>query len=242
MSANKKLAEVYQHTVQMCDKNKRKFEKCDNIVYDFSLLDEKTETESESTTKETCVQVLEQDTLTAALALRKEKLNPLILNMASDRKPGGGVEKGAAAQEESLFRRTNYCLQNLSEFYPLPFEQVIYSSNIAVVKDANHRVLNTFEYFGFIACVGLRNPGKTLSQSQCASLKKKIRLIFKVAAHHKHDSLVLGALGTGVFKSPIDEVAELFKEVIQEQTIKFTKIVFAVLGEPQVSIFKKVLI
>ena len=38
----------------------------------------------------------------------KQGLNPLVLNMASDYKPGGGVETGSKAQEEDLFRRSNY--------------------------------------------------------------------------------------------------------------------------------------
>lgn len=231
---NNKLAEVYQDTVRFCNKNK--FEKSENTLYTFNLFDDS----NDEAEKETVIEVNYQDTLTAALALREEKLNPLVLNMASDRKPGGGVEKGATAQEESLFRRTNYCLQDLYGFYPLKFDQAIYSSNIAVIKDEKHKELNTFEYFGFLACPGLRNPGKTLSPAQRTSLKKKIKLIFQVATLHKHDSLVLGALGAGVFGTPITDVAEIFKEVIQEGfTNTFTKIVFAILGEPHYSIFKE---
>jgi len=35
-------------------------------------------------------------------------LNPVVLNMCSPNLPGGGFRTGAGAQEESLFRRTNY--------------------------------------------------------------------------------------------------------------------------------------
>lgn len=236
MSHSKKLKEIYQLTVQFCEKNKRKFEKSENTVYTFNLLHEGVIPGALPTS----LQVLNEDTLTTALALRKEGLNPLILNMASERNPGGGVERGAAAQEESLFRRTNYCVNLTDEFYPLPFDQVIYSSNIAVIKDEKHRELNTFEYFGFVACPGLRNPGK-LSPHLRTSLKKKITLIFQVALQHKHDSLVLGALGAGVFHTPCTDVAELFKEVVEEYKGVFRKIAFAVLGEPNYSIFKDIL-
>ena len=34
--------------------------------------------------------------------------NPLVLNLADNNRPGGCVDSGSRAQEESLFRRTNY--------------------------------------------------------------------------------------------------------------------------------------
>lgn len=55
------------------------------------------------------VRVSNGDSIDAARAIqRKTGETPLVLNMASWRNPGGGVTSGAGAQEESLFRRSDY--------------------------------------------------------------------------------------------------------------------------------------
>lgn len=55
------------------------------------------------------VEVVKSDTLTAALQLRKDypTARILVLNMANETNPGGGVRAGCRAQEEQLFRCSN---------------------------------------------------------------------------------------------------------------------------------------
>lgn len=45
--------------------------------------------------------------------------NALVLNLADDIFPGGSVDVGSGAQEESLFRRTNYSTSLKVEMYPI---------------------------------------------------------------------------------------------------------------------------
>lgn len=63
----------------------------------------------------------------------------------------------------------------------------------------------------------------------------KIRTIYRIALENGHDSIVLGAFGCGVFRLHSDEVAGLFRDVLNEPEFKnrFKKIVFAIYeGEP----------
>ncbi|MEN8236541.1 MAG: TIGR02452 family protein [Pseudomonadota bacterium] len=62
-----------------------------------------------------------------------------------------------------------------------------------------------------------------------AYMKNKIRSMFVAALVNGNDSLVLGALGTGVFENPVPKVVNLFAEVAREFDGYFQKIVFAVL-------------
>ena len=60
--------------------------------------------------------------------------------------------------------------------------------------------------------------------------KNKIRTIFRIGIENKHDSLVLGAFGCGVYNLDAKQVATLFKEILNEDEFKnkFKKIVFAI--------------
>lgn len=242
-----KLIKVYEDTYKYCKKNKKKFDKCVTTIYKGIIKEYKIPRPFNTTNAP--ILIIEEDTLSAALKLSEEKLNPLVLNMASEYVPGGGVRKGSTAQEESLFRRTNYCLHLNKEVveYPLQFDQVVYCSRIAVIKDEQYRDIPYNEYFSFLACPGLRNPKLTsdgkLNSKQRNLLKQKIRIIFQTAAFHGHDSLVLGALGTGAFNNPKEDVAKIFKSVIEEyQPGVFKKIVFAILGTHTCNVFRNILL
>src|SRR5690606_10254878 len=103
------------------------------------------------------------DTIDAALRCKGLGLRPLVLNMASDYHPGGGVAKGSQAQEECLFRRTNYFLHLNEELVEYPFKptQVVLSPGVAVIKDRNYQLMDSFETLDFVACAAVRKPRLT---------------------------------------------------------------------------------
>ena len=77
------------------------------------------------------------------------------------------------------------------------------------------------------------NADGTLEEKTRDILRNKIRTIFNVALYWKNDSLVLAAFGCGAYGTPPEEMAKLFKEVMNERLYKyaFKKIVFAVLDD-----------
>jgi len=75
------------------------------------------------------------------------------------------------------------------------------------------------------------NNNGTLTENGIIIESNKIRTIFRIALANKHDSLVLGAFGCGVFNLLPTEVSKLFYDVLNESEFKnnFKKIVFAIL-------------
>lgn len=60
--------------------------------------------------------------------------------------------------------------------------------------------------------------------------KNKIRTIYRIALDNGHDSIVLGALGCGVYRLLPEEVSRLFAEVVEEDEFQgaFRKLIFAI--------------
>jgi uncharacterized protein (TIGR02452 family) len=177
------------------------------------------------------IKIFNDDTLNITKQLYDEtKSNILVLNMASEYRAGGGVENGAMAQEEELFRRSNYFVSLTQNFYPIKDFEGIYTKNVTILKDEYYQPMTPFQC-SFIAIAGLRKPilrnGKYNSIDRDI-MYKKIDNIFKIAIINNHKNLVLGALGCGVFANPPEEVADIFNELCQKYFRYFDNIYFAI--------------
>ena len=204
---------------------------------------------------ETIVKVENIDCLVAAEKLLKEGYHPAVLNMASRQNPGGGVQNGAGAQEENLFRRTNL-FQSLCQFAPFASNFGLRKSNYQYPLDRNfggiytpdatvfrgteqdgYPLLDTPYQMSFIAVAGINRPAlespERIASELVEPVKNKIRTIFRIGLLHGHDSLVLGALGCGAFRNPPSHIARLFHEVMEEKEFKnkYRLLLFAILDD-----------
>lgn len=189
----------------------------------------------------THIEVTPEDTLVAGKRLIDAGYNPCILNFADDLDAGGVVDNGNSAQEESLWRRTNLCMTQLQTFYPLvakPFQEGIYTPCATVFKDTeanNHADLENPWTAAFISVPGLKHPRTNKQDLVCLEdmmlMRQKIELILQTAKHYGHDSLVLGALGCGVWRAPPRHIAEIFRSLLFTYNGVFKHITFACLTD-----------
>jgi len=179
----------------------------------------------------TAVKVYNCDTFDSAnIVIHKSKLNPMVLNMANHLVPGGGVRNGARAQEECLFRMSNYSATLTRDLYPLKDDEVIYSPEVTVFKKSNYELCEQW-MCSCIAVAALRRTpahNEIYNDYERDAMLLKIRMIFHLGLLQGHDSLVLGAFGCGAFHNPPMEVCSLFEQVINEYSGYYKKIVFAV--------------
>ena len=178
-----------------------------------------------------------------------------VLNFASATSPGGGVEKGASAQEECLCRvSTLYpCLADQkmrASFYTphrkngntLHNDDIIYTPNVLVIKDDDHNLLSEPFSVDIISCAApnLRerpsnqyNTGDTIkvqiSDNELLALhEKRARKIFSSAIANGVEILILGAFGCGAFQNNPHIVAQAYKNVLPDFAHYFHTIEFAI--------------
>ena len=201
------------------------------------------------------ITIAHDDCLDVAHKWVNDGLEVSVLNLASRRNPGGGVHKGSGAQEEYLFRCSDYYrflyrfasyaedygLKRSHHQYPLDRNYGgIYTPGVTVFRENEAKGYRLAEYawrVNMIAVAGINHPevvmidGKErLTQEMIEGTKNKMRTIFRIACAHGQRNLVLGALGCGAFKNPPEHVAELFRDVLLEREFygAFRRICFAI--------------
>lgn len=182
-----------------------------------------------------------------------------VLNFASSTSPGGGVETGASAQDESLCRvSTLYpCLKDKTawnRFYsphraarnPLHNDDIIYTQDVVVLKDDDYNLLSMPFQVDVITCAAPnlrqkpsnsynKHDGDAIRISRVDLLKlheKRARKIISVAAMNGGDVLILGAFGCGAFRNDPDVVAQAYHNVLPSFLNHFKTIEFAVYCPP----------
>ena len=189
-----------------------------------------------------------------ALGLDSEN-NILVLNFANPFNPGGGVRRGAHAQEEDHCRKSSlllsleskeairYYVYNLSLQNYLSSDAIILTPETEIIKDAEGELLDETAVVSVMTCaapVATPNLEGLTREQYTALLYQRICGMLKCAACLGYRTLVLGAWGCGAFKNDAKSVSDLFRKALREFTLDripverfFRRIDFAVLDRTQ---------
>lgn len=183
--------------------------------------------------------VIQKDCVYVALDYIQRGFNPIILNMSSWRWAGGGVENGASAQEEELFRRSDYFTHLHQKYYPFKQLMTIISKGVEFYRngpDKGYALMDRPVRIDCIAAPAPKHPELSASLQDFARaedrafMESKIRVLLYNAAKNGNDCIILSAWGCGAYGCPPKAVAKLFKKVLAEFAGVFRETPFAVLG------------
>jgi uncharacterized protein (TIGR02452 family) len=188
----------------------------------------------------TRIEIHNRDCVEVAIDAQEEGMRPLLLNMCSWFRPGGGVERGARAQEEELFRRSNYFKHLNRRYYPLTTLRTIYSRGVEFYRNSKEFDYAHMKKTHRIDCVAAAAPKQPLLISTNISagrlnaadadvMCKKINILCQVGLKNGNDCLILSAWGCGAYGCPPEHTAQLFYKVLSVYDGHFKKIVFAIL-------------
>ena len=203
----------------------------------------------------TKIMVVDADTIDAALALSASSSasrSVCILNMANAELAGGGFKHGARAQEEALCYRSSLFFTLKPRYYPIPEAGAIYSPKVMVFRESQkdgHDLMDLRDPAALpvvsavsVAAVCLPSLVTTTggrktyrSDKDRKLMMAKMRVILRTACRNRHRNIVLGAFGCGAFANPAEEVAVMWKVVLQEQEFQagwFEHVLFAVMDIP----------
>ncbi|OJJ17773.1 TIGR02452 family protein [marine bacterium AO1-C] len=207
----------------------------------------------------TAFYTIQADCVEVSTMMKMLGFSPVMLNMASATSPGGAVERGAGAQEENLFRRSNLytSLYQFAEVgnqyglrihphdrYPIPAQSGgIYSPGVLFFRSSEHTGYALLPHPNTLSVVTVaaiaypdvesRQGKRWLAPGAIQLTKHKIRNILRISAAQHHDCLILSALGCGAYGNPPHHMARLFKEVLVEDDFagRFKAVIFAIIDD-----------
>ena len=183
------------------------------------------------------ISVINTDSVSAVVEYSKLG-KTCVLNMASYKRPGGGVHNGARAQEECLFRCSNLIQVVPTSFYPLEVNEALYTKDAIFFKDKDYEYMEPVVCDVItIAAINLNENAKYDPVQNITEYRKitkdKIRLMVSLAAQNGVKNLVLGAWGCGVFNNDPTTMSQYFSEVLigEGYSVDFDNIVFAIIND-----------
>lgn len=155
----------------------------------------------------------------------------LVLNLANPVNPGGGVWRGAKAQEEDLCRKSSLLLslesRKASTYYDynkslhtyMGSDAIIFTPKVEIIRDENGELLDDTVVVAALTCAApMVNRGKEgLSEEEYQDMVyKRIVGMLKCAAYFGYKHLVLGAWGCGAFGNDAHVISDLFYKALKE--------------------------
>jgi uncharacterized protein (TIGR02452 family) len=168
----------------------------------------------------------------------------VVLNMANETTPGGGYLMGAGGQEEALCRQSSLyeTIGPGHGFHPIHQPGAIFSPDVLVMRKSDEQGCEQLHpsqmwWTSVISVAAVFRPPLSFSGTDFARMEDKeemrarMKTLFRVIVWSGKKRLVLSALGCGAFRNPPEAVAQLFKEVLQEDEFRgsFQGIWFAIL-------------
>lgn len=180
------------------------------------------------------------DSVSAIIKYYNPNKKMAILNFTSYLYPGGGFLGGSMAQEEALCHNS-FLYNVLAAFADTYYKEnsLIQNSklyqNVAMINSkinffANDDVNAINPYF----CDVITCAAPNYSSAKCFGvtreknsvvLKERIKFILDIANLHDYDTLILGAFGCGIFGQSAEEVASIFKELLQSGKYTFNDVI-----------------
>lgn len=165
------------------------------------------------------------------LTFEKDSKPVLVLNLANPVHPGGGVRRGARAQEEDLCRKSSLLLslesKKASKYYGynrslstyMGSDAMIFTPQVEIIRDENGNLLEDTVVVAVLTCAApMVSRGKEgLSEAQYQDMVyQRIVGMLKCAAYFKYEHLVLGAWGCGAFGNDAHVISDLFYRALKE--------------------------
>ncbi|KAG5722181.1 hypothetical protein E4T56_gene4763 [Termitomyces sp. T112] len=214
------------------------------------------------------IKIVNLDSFTLARGIMRQDVDAIrktaVLNLASDELPAGGwLTSLTKTQEEALCYSSTLYVTLKPEYYPWPNTGTgsragVFSPGVVIFKDdLDHECVDLppedRRVVSVITVAAPRCPSLTEDRtafkdpSVLEDLRGKIRHIYRMAAHHGQQYLVLGAFGCGAYKCPPVLVAEEMKAILMDDEFRgwFRQIVFAIyssgeVGRRNFDVFSKV--
>lgn len=171
------------------------------------------------------IDVLTDDAISTAVEIAlKGSERPVLVNMSNTYPERSGYLERAEAQEENLFRRSNFN-QFLNPQRETPAPAGYYMPGVSVFRGKESEGYPLMES---IARVDVLSVHVISGEDDTAKVGEKIRTVFEMARDNENDVVVVNATGCGVAE---ESIAAAFSEMIGLYTGCFKKVIFATIGK-----------